>query len=390
MSRLLDECCSRPEMNRLLKSRLSRVHAILAVYAVTLILALPVRSDDLQSKVDQYLKGKVTTGQFSGQVLVARGDHVIMRGDYGLAGRKPDGLTNNQRFRFPVGAVAEQFVAVALLQLAEQGKLKIDAPICNYLPNCPSDWKDIQVVHLLTHTSGLPALKHPFPDQVNSPPRTLHELLTATAGQPVQFKPGSRFEYNKLDFAVLCLAIESASGRTSKEYIETEVFHALKMSDTAFLSTTLESTSAKALIGPQDRVPGKGSNRAGQGSQLCDDRSYSTVDDLHRFDRAVEKGTIISHESQLQMFTPYRDGHGLGWKINKEFDRRLALQNGSSDGASVSIRLYPDDDILVILVADSSDIDSAQLTHDIGAIVFGKNYPVSTSIGISSTWIRNH
>ncbi len=342
-------------MNRFLKPMLSRAQAIVALCVATLLLVPTLKADDLQSRIDQYLKDKVATKQFSGEVLVARGDAVLIRGDYGLAGRKHGALSNNRKFRFPVGAVAEQFVAVAVLQLEDQGKIKINASICDYVPNCPSDWKDIQVVHLLTHTSGLPAFKRSSPDQKNSD--TLHKLLAAAGRQYLEFQPGSKFKYNELDFILLGLAIESVLGRPASEFIETAVSHMLKMTDTKYLQNSC--------------------GRPEPGLALSDDQVCSTVEDLYRFDRALAKGAIISNASQLQMFTPYRDGHGLGWKINKEFGKRLALQTGQSDGASVSVRLYPDDDVYIILVADANDIDSAELTHDIGAILFGKSYPAS-------------
>lgn len=359
----------------------------IVLLAGTLLSGRPTPKEDFASRIDQYLKTRVTSRQFKGKVLVARGDDVLIQGDYGLTGRIRGAQNNYQKFRFPLGAVAEQFVAIAVLQLEEQRKIRTDASICNYVPNCPSAWKDIQVVHLLTHTSGLPSPK-PFTNDVLYPTHSQKELLVAIGGQSLDFKPGSRFNYNTLDFTVLCLAIEHASGRSPKEYIESEVFHALKMANTACLSATPTATFLEASNEPQKPLLQNGLNRAGQGSQLCDGHSYSTLEDLYRFERAVEKGTIILHHSLLQMFIPYRDGHGLGWKINKEFDRRVAFQNGSADRTSVSIRLYPDDDVCIIFVADSNDIDSAQLTRDIGAILFGRNYPISTGVGTNSTPIR--
>ena len=80
-------------------------------------------------------EGKTIAKQFSGEVLVARGDDVLILGDYGRSGHKYI-LKNNNLFRFPVGAIDEQFVALAVLQLEEQGKIKLAASICDYLSNC--------------------------------------------------------------------------------------------------------------------------------------------------------------------------------------------------------------------------------------------------------------
>jgi CubicO group peptidase (beta-lactamase class C family) len=358
------------QMTSTLKPRLTSIRAFLATSAATLLLVAPLRADDLHSKIDQYLKSRVAAKQFSGGVLVARGDVVLIRSAYGQSGRQHGLTKNNRRLRFPVGDIAEQFVAVAVLRLEEQGKISINASICSYLPNCPSDWKDIQIVHLLTHTSGLPSLKGFFPDHTNSPRSdTLQELLAAVGGQSLEFRPGSEFKYNKLDFIVLSIVIEMVSGRSANEFIEREVFHALKMTDTKYLETMAGDSRNPSLQNHN--------GRADLEITVSDDPVYSTVEDLYRFDLALTKGTVISSASLLQMLAPFRDGHALGWKINKEFGRRLALQTGQSDGVSISVRLFPDDDVFIVLVGAAIDVDSAQLTHDIAAIVFGKNYPDS-------------
>ena len=90
----------------------------------------PARSDDLASRIDQDLKIRIAKKQFSLKVLVARGDSVLIRREYGVRNhRSSKGVRDN----FPVGAIAEQFVAAAILHLEERGKIKIDAPICSYL-----------------------------------------------------------------------------------------------------------------------------------------------------------------------------------------------------------------------------------------------------------------
>ncbi|HME34294.1 MAG TPA: serine hydrolase domain-containing protein [Candidatus Sulfotelmatobacter sp.] len=352
------------QLNGCLQLATRTVQLLLSLCAVAFLFVQHASSEDLESKIDRYLKDKAAAKQFSGRVLVARGDNVLVKGDYGQAERKLEAANEN---RFPVGAVAEQFVAVAVLQLEQQGKMKIDAPICKYVPNCPANWKDIQVVHLLTHTSGLPSFQGAFANQTDSD--TLTALLAAVGGRSLGFKPGSEFKYNELDFIVLGLAIEIVSSRPASEFIEREVFQTLKMTDTAYLDRKVGGSPDPSLENAAD--PGE------PGGLLRSDHFYSTVEDLYRFDRALIQGAAITSASLLEMLTPYRDGRGLGWKINKEFDKRLALQKGRSDGGSVCVRLYPDDDVYIILVAEANDIDSAELTYDLGAIVFGKSYPAS-------------
>lgn len=349
------------------------IQTILVLLGATLFFALPALSDDPASTIDQDLKTRIATKPCSVKVLVGLGNSVVLRREYGQSGRHQGAITGEVENRFPIGTIAEQFVAATVLHLKEQGKLTIDASICSYLQSCPTGWSEIQVVHLLTHTSGLPPIKKPSPGQMMpAVPHTLGELLVDAYGESLEFKPGTMFKYNTLDFPVLYLLIGSVTGRLPTEYIETEIFRPLSMKDTRFSTSDELSRSLRRshLPDAQSRTPRE--------TQSCDDNLCSTVEDLYRWEQALATGKVISHDSVRQMFTPYRDGYGFGWKIIKEFDKRIALQSGRSDTFSVSVRLYPDDDTYIVLVARGENVDSAELTHDISAILFEKHHPASS------------
>ena len=334
-------------------------------------------AQDIQPRIDEYLKSKVTQNRPGITALVARGDDVILRRKYGQNGSKPEAVGQS---RFSVGTIAEQFVAAAVLRLQEQGKAKLDTSICQYLSGCPNDWKEIQILQLLTHTSGLPLLAQSFVCSSKAlPAQMIPQVLAAVGRQTLEFKPGSTLRYNQLDYILLSAVVESASGRSSRAYIETEIFGALKMTGTGlsdrFVKPPLEKPSKSAqnaeIDAQSDNAP------------LCyGDHAYSTIEDLLVWVRALTKSSILSRESLVQMFTPFRDGQGFGWKVVKEFGRELLIQNGGAPGQSVSIRLYPDDDTYVIVASIGMNPDSAELTHGIGAILFGRNYPVSGGSGV--------
>jgi CubicO group peptidase (beta-lactamase class C family) len=357
------------------RSSLTWTQATLVLLGASLFFVPPARSEDQASiedqvsVIDQYLKTRIANKPFSVKVLVARGDHVLIQREYGHSGLNQWSIEGDVEDRFPVGAIAEQFVAAAVLHLKEQGKLRIDAPICSYLSTCPTGWAELQVVHLLTHTSGLPSLKRRPPSQKMSlAPHTLRDLVAAVDGERLEFKPGSMFKCSTLDFPVLYLLIGSVTGRLPTEYIETEVFGPLGMTDTKYPS----SEEPPATL-PKSQVQ-DGRTGTSWDVRFCEEDVCSTVQDLYRWERALTKGTAISHYSGLQMFTPYRDGYGFGWKIMKEFDKRVALQSGRSHAFSLSVRLYPDDDTCIVLVANGDNIDSVDLTHDIAAILFGMRH----------------
>ena len=92
---------------------------------------------------------------FSGTVLLARGDRVLLNKGFGLSDAA-SGRANGPTTRFRIGSITKQFTAAAILLLQQQGRLSVNDPICRYLPTCAKAWQAITIHHALTHTSGLP------------------------------------------------------------------------------------------------------------------------------------------------------------------------------------------------------------------------------------------
>ena len=101
--------------------------------------------------------------EFSGVVLMARDGRVLFEKAYGLANRELT-VPNKLETKFRLGSVTKQFTAMAVMILAERGKVRLTDPICEYVENCPKAWTAITVRHLLTHTSGIPSFTD-FPGQ---------------------------------------------------------------------------------------------------------------------------------------------------------------------------------------------------------------------------------
>lgn len=310
---------------------------------VSLCLSAAAFGDDVQSRIDEYFKNKVASSDVRVEVLLSRGGHPLIRGEYGKGGLARVFTNKGPNSIFPVGAVAEQFVGVAFLRLQEQGKIKLDGSVCGYLSECPKEWGELKVVHLLTHTSGLPLPKRSLAFGQSS--QSLHSVESVLADfdqSSTTFKPGRAVRYNQLDFAILNVMLGEVTRQPPQKYFE------------------------RALFQPPGMLSTECSTWGG---------ASSTVEDLYRWELALIGAQLVSRTSFDQMLTPYRDGYSLGWKIVKEFDRKLALQVGETEGVSVSVRMYPDDATFIIVVAHGAD--AARLSHDVAAIAFGRDYPLS-------------
>jgi CubicO group peptidase (beta-lactamase class C family) len=331
--------------------------SIILVLAFWTSLSLPPRVQEPSSRIERYLVLQMHENGFTGEVLVSHGDEVLVKKSF-LPPPPPGSDLGQAQERFPAGSIAEQFIAGAILQLDVKGQVGLDAPICDYISNCPGDWTKIHILHLLTHSSGLPSL-HGVSPCIARAALQPSGVMAMLSGKPLLFEPGNSFNFNSLDYFFLSVVIERISGQSTSEYLDQHIFHPLKLAQTGYL----------VAASRQKCTEGELPANAGE--------LYTSSDDLYRWNRALSTDKFLPKNSLEQMYTPYIEGHGFGLKILKEFDRKVAVQNNESDSNSVSIRVYPDDDTCVIVISRVHKVAASRLSHEVGALLFDKHYPVS-------------
>ena len=306
-----------------------------ALIMIASVVFAPRPAAETSSRLAEYMNTEVKTNHFSGAVLVAQKGEVLLTAGYGIS-EVDTKILNAPNSRFRLGDIAHQFTAMAIMKLAEAGKLNLQDPACRYIANCPSGWQEIKIVNLLTHTSGI----SDFPDYHNTSmlPTGVLQVLTRYQDKPLEFKPGERLKYSNFGYDLLGAVIEKISHKLYAKYIEERIFKPLGMH--------------------------------GTGYQKVGDGFYSTVGDLYLWDRALYGGKLGSKEFLAQMFVPYRDGYGFGWKTLKEFQRRVLRNPAGASELSSVIRRYPDDDVCIIVLSDKENANSEKISFDLGAIVF--------------------
>jgi|HubBroStandDraft_1064217.scaffolds.fasta_scaffold26010_2 CubicO group peptidase (beta-lactamase class C family) len=353
----------------------SRMKFLLMCWALLLFPVVVVSDTDLTGKLDAYLNSQVSASGFSGAILVARSGKILLVKGYGLANIELN-VKNESKSKFRLGSMTQQFTAMAILELQEQKKLNIQDSVCKYIQNCPNDWQAIQIVNLLTHTSGISSFTE-FPDYENTStqPTSVPELLAHFRSKPTEFKPGEKFKYSNSGYQVLGAVIENVSGTSYANYLAERIFAPLEMRDTGY------DDPARILSGRASGYRKNGGSHDPLNATYLDmsipfsaGGLYSTVEDLYRWDGALYTEKLISNQSLNQMFTPYRDGYGFGWKILRELERRVAMWGSRINGFSASIRRYPDDNACVIVLSNFENTDAEKISHDLGGILFDVHY----------------
>ncbi len=269
---------------------------------------------------------------FSGVILVARGDQVLLRRAAGLADRERN-IPNTPGTRFALASVTKQFTAAAIMLLVEDGKISLADPISKYFAASPPEWKDVTIKHLLTHSSGIGDKK------------------VAQQLPSLMFAPGTDFEYANAGYGLLTVAIEKASGQRYGEFLRSRIFAKLGMdgtSNTAGPSDILRGyrrSSDGRWQGGLPLEPGPGTGEGG---------IISTLDDMLAWSRALETDSVLSASARAAMFTDYGHGYGFGWRLSPKYGRKLIWHTGAMLGFAAILDRFPQEQLTVVAMTNNS------------------------------------
>jgi D-alanyl-D-alanine carboxypeptidase len=282
--------------------------------------AAPARAEPAAAEIDRLLAGIFPSNAPGAAVLVMHNNQVLLRKGYGLADLEL-GVPMDPTDVLRLCSITKQFTAVAILQLVEAGKLKLDDDITNYVPDCPTGGNKITLTHLLTHTSGLPSIdEQPQWLKAWRQDLTLTQILDFTRGLPPDFPPGSDWKYSNTGYILLGAVIEKVSGQSYAQYIQSHIFTPAGMTDSYYANDN--------RIIPR-RVPGYSRD----GKQWANAPYFSmtqtfsagallsTVDDLWKWEQALQEGKLVSLALLAKAYTQGHlpDGrptrYGFGWQL---------------------------------------------------------------------------
>lgn len=191
-------------------------------------------SETADENAEAFLREMVSAEHFSGVALVMLGDRVVHKRAYGPSAEnqpiQPD-------LRLHVGSLTKQVTAAAIMQLVEAGRINLDDPINSLLPDRHVSrlWTDIALRQLLTHTSGIPdyAVVRDYYDVTDgwAFDTTIDGMIREAMVSPLNFEPGTRFQYSNIGYTLLGRIIEDRTGRHYRDYIKEELLDPLAMMD---------------------------------------------------------------------------------------------------------------------------------------------------------------
>ena len=325
----------------------------------------------LQARLEEVAKSYTPHDAFMGAVLVVNGDQVLLNKGYGMASVEWQ-IPNTPESKFRLGSLTKQFTATLVLLLQQDGKLNIADPVNKYLTDAPKAWDKITLAELLGHTSGIPNFTNDktFGSWSQSA-HSVAELLAFFSDKPLEFEPGSKFEYSNSNFEVLGAVIEKVSGWKYGDLLRERIFDPLGMKDTGL--------DADDLVLPkraEGYVPGKDGLAVARSESMsvpwAAGSIYSTTGDLLKWEHGLFGGKVFSADSLKLMTTAGKRNYGLGVGVEDMDGLKVVDHGGGIEGFNTFLSYAPEKKIAVVVLSNVNGAAPDQMAHQLLNVVLGK------------------
>ena len=253
----------------------------------------------LENEIDKYISTFEQFDLFNGTILIVRDGSILVNKGYGLANYEHD-IYNTPDTKFRIASLSKPFTRLAILQLSEANKLKLNDPLSKFIPDYPNG-DMITITHLLNHSSGIPHIND-FSnyDIMAKNQYSVSEIIALFKDKPLDYQVGARETYSNSGYVLLVDIIEKTSGLTYENYLEEFIFRPAGMKNSGHDNgTTLIKNMAAGYMmnlsgtGLQHTLYYSPSIKIGGGSL------YSTTHDLYAFTQAYSRGKLSKSTKPL-------------------------------------------------------------------------------------------
>jgi CubicO group peptidase (beta-lactamase class C family) len=337
-------------------------------------------SEDLKNLLIAYHE----RAQFDGVALVSDMDGILLQESYGWA-EIESGIPLNSGGSFSIGAVEQVFISLLAFRMAEEGSIRLDAPLSEIFPDfCGDTASKISIFHLLTHTSGLAdyCTLPGFWNEELLKPQSCEYILDQICREGLLFEPGSAYQFSHSNYFIIGQVLELISGRPLEWLLDSYLFSELGMMQSglgAIPSSLLSPVKPYYTLGgtylssPGIFMP----NLLGTASM------YSNTYDLYIWERSLYGHPLLSQENLEEFLQPVyqlseKTAVGYGWmferySISKTDSLTVMMAEGMVRGFRAGLYRIPERGISIILLSNNGFERQKDLMLDILRILHQQN-----------------
>jgi CubicO group peptidase (beta-lactamase class C family) len=341
-------------------------------------------SPELRGKIDKLATEALEkSGVPSASIAVVRDGKIVYLRAYGSARLEPK-TPATSAMRYSIGSISKQFTAAAMLLLQEQGKLSLDDKVAKFIPDLTRA-NEVTIRQLLSHTSGyqdywpqdyvMPMMLHPV---------TAAKILDTWARKPLDFDPGTKWQYSNTNYVIAGVIIEKASGKPLLQFLQEKVFAPLGMTSVANidekkLGDTDPTGYMRYALGPMRVAPKEGAGWLFAAGELA-----MTAEDLAKWNISIMDQKLLRPASyrELEREAQLNNGmgtrYGLGVSLATEAGHRAVSHGGEVSGFVSESIVFPDERVSVVaLTNQDASSAAADIAHGIVPLLFEQNDPAT-------------
>lgn len=353
-------------------------------------------SDGFAARVDSVVKEFMAAKQIVGtSVGVMKDGRALLAKGYGFADLEHE-VPATEHTVYRIGSVTKQFTAAAIMLLAEQGKLRLDDELTKFVADYPTSGHHITVDRLLTHTSGIKGYTEMPRFWEQSRLDLTHEQMIAMfSGEPFEFAPGERYQYNNSAYYLLGVIIEKVSGQSYAPFVKQHIFDRVGLAETHYLD---EAPIVKHRAAGYEVRGGTVVNDDPLSMKLPYSAGSlgSSVLDLLKWNTALVAGRVVSAESYRRMTTPatLNDGshttYGYGLGTGTLGGHRKVAHGGGINGFRSQLAYYPDDRLTVVVLCNTGSANPDLLEAKITRLALGIPEKTVVEVPVPETELRKY
>lgn len=343
----------------------------------------------ISTEIDALIHAQIGSHEPGVAIALLKDNQLIHCQGYGLANLEWEQPVTPHTV-FGLGSLTKPFTATAIMLLEKQGKLQLDKPIQQYLPDYPTSQYTVTLTHLLTHTSGIPNfVTHPeFWEKHAAVKNSTDEIIELFKDLPFDFEPGTKYSYSNSGYVLLGHILERLLDKSYAEAIQQLIFDPLGMLHSYYLS-------------PEPIIPYRASGYTSTQEGFQNARFMtvaakhaaaglgSTLEDLLLWNAALCEERLLDRQTQDRMYTPVqlvdgdKENYGLGWGIGQYRQHPFICHAGGVPGFSTFFGRFPEDNITIIILSNRGGFDASGLARQVSNLILDLPSPLRTPVACS-------
>jgi CubicO group peptidase (beta-lactamase class C family) len=365
---------------------------LLSRFVLIIVLLLSGTYANAQADLSPELRGKIDTlatealeqsGVPSASIAVVKDGKIVYLKAYGSARLEPK-TPATSGMRYSIGSISKQFTAAAMLLLQEQGKLSLDDKVAKFIPELTRA-NDVTIRQLLSHTSGY---QDYWPQDYVMPmmlqPVTAAKILDTWARKPLDFDPGTKWQYSNTNYVIAGVIIEKASGKPLLQFLKDKVFAPLGMTSVANidekrLGDTDPTGYMRYALGPLRVAPKEGPGwlfAAGELAMTAEDLAKWNISMMDQ--KLLRPASYRELEREAQLNNGLGTRYGLGVSLATEAGHRAVSHGGEVSGFVSESIVFPDERVSIVALTNQDASSAADdIAHGIVPLLFEQNDPAT-------------